>query len=38
MIMPLSPYNFISSSNDFTIDLNDNTTDTFRDGYDEDNN
>jgi len=26
----LSPYNFIISSNDFAIDLNDNITDIFR--------
>jgi len=33
--MPLSPYNFIISSNDFTIDLNVNNIDTFRDGLSE---
>jgi len=31
--MPLSPYNFIiNDSNDFTIDLNDNTIDIFATG------
>ena len=33
MIMPLNPYNFIISSNDFTIALNDNTTDIFHDTH-----